>query len=143
MSDKGETQAGLDPADRDRLFQAYALEYQTLWSEIIATLSGRWQFLGFMTTAAALLASAAGHLGGGTWLLLVLASGVFAFGLLSFWLLGRTVVIISARLATIESKMNAFLPVQREASAPMSWQTERQERSLWGRITFGPLAKYR
>ena len=43
-------------ADRDRMLQVLALEYGTLREEILMRLSARYQFVGFFTAAAGLIA---------------------------------------------------------------------------------------
>src|SRR5947207_2934972 len=85
-----------DHSERDQVIQVLSLEYQTLRDEMIMRMSSRFQFLGFMTAAAALLATVVGRPASSlqSWIIVSLAAGVFIFGLICFWLLGRHVVHI-------------------------------------------------
>ena len=137
MHDKDEARrpsahAGASP--NDSLIQALSLEYQTLKDEIIARTSGRFQFVGLTTTAAAIFAT-----GIGAAKLPVLASGilagaVFLFGLGAFWLLGVQIVGLSSRVAEIEARINDLLPVPPDGKRVLSWELERQRRSLGARF---------
>jgi hypothetical protein len=114
----------------DRKVQVLALEYQTLRQEVLVRIAGRFQFLGLMTTAAAILASGFfGHsiFGSQAWISLVLAAGVFGFGLLCYLLLGHHIIRTSTRLAQIEARINALVPAESDVSPPLlSWESERQ-----------------
>lgn len=144
MPDKDEvhrppTQSGASPDDR--LIQALSLEYQTLKEEIIARTTGRFQFVGLTTTAAAIFAT-----GVGAAKLPVLASGllagaVFLFGLGAFWLLGVQIVQLSSRVAELETRINELLPVPPDGKMVLSWESERQQRSLGARFVLGDIRR--
>jgi hypothetical protein len=55
----GKAESAATDADRDRYIQVLALEYQAMRSELTMRLSARYQFVGFITGAAALIG--AGH----------------------------------------------------------------------------------
>lgn len=120
------------------MIQILSLEYQTLRSEIMTITTGRFQFLGLMTAAAAILASGLS----GTistsyrWLLVSLVIVIIIGGVAYFWILGGIVVKLSRRIAIIEGKINEL------ASHPqlLSWESEHQNRSWWNRLTLGQLA---
>jgi hypothetical protein len=120
----------LNAADRDRVVQVLSLEYQTLRADILVRAQGRYQFLGLMTTAAALLISGAfggSAFGGKTWIPITLAVGVFTFGLAPYLLLGRHSVRLRARVAEIEKRINALTP-EHGSTALLSWESDRQQR---------------
>lgn len=109
-------------ADLDRIIQILSQEYQTLRQEILVRASGRFQFLGLMTTAAALLASGVlGHsiFSGQTLISAILAAVVFAFGLAYFLHLGRQMVDVSARVAQLEERINALVPSESAEHPPI------------------------
>jgi len=116
----------------DRVLQVLAMEYQSLNAQIVARLSARYQFLGFLTAGAAILAAASGHpiFSAGTWVLGILAIGVFIFGLFCFWYLGRTIAILAARIADIEKRVNKLVPAE-SADAPrlLSWELDQRGRT--------------
>jgi hypothetical protein len=124
----------LGSGDRDRILQVLSLEYQTLRQDILVRTSGRFQFLGLMTTAAALLATGIfGHsaFGSKTWISIVLAAAVFGFGVACFWLLGHHIMLVSARLAQIEARINNLVPAETDSSAPLlSWESVRQVQGI-------------
>ena len=93
------------------MIQLLSLEYETLRSEILTRTSGRYQFLGLMTTAAALLASGIGSTISASQKLSLgcLALAIFTVGLAYFWRLGGHIVLISARIAEIENRINELL----------------------------------
>jgi hypothetical protein len=59
-----EAQALKPDAERDRSLQVLMLEYGTLRTEILMRLSARYQFIGFITAAAALIGVAIGYSSG-------------------------------------------------------------------------------
>jgi hypothetical protein len=136
----------LRDADIDRMLQVLSLEYQTLREDILVRTSGRFQFLGFTTTAAALLASGIlGHsiFGEQTWIAATLAAGVFVFGLVCFWQLGRQMVDASALVAQIEQRINALVPSESEHHPLLSLETGRQQHDFIGKITLGVIPHWR
>lgn len=119
------------------MIQILSLEYQTLRDDILLRSSGRFQFLGLMTTAAALLTSGIfGHsiFGEQTWISVGLALAVFAFGLVSFMFLGRQMFFLSARAADIEQRINALVPAEAGAPALLSWEIDKQHRTRLQRL---------
>lgn len=130
--DMGDSKKLLEP-DRELLIQVLSLEYQTLREEVLVRTSGRFQFLGLMTTAAALLSS--GILGPSifghqTWIAALLAAGVLAFGLVCFVALGRLRTDAAVRVAEIEKRINAMLPAERGFSTVLSWESGREKRTF-------------
>jgi hypothetical protein len=115
-------------ADTDRLIQVLSLEYNSLSAQIMSRMSARYQFLGFLTAGAAILAAASSRpaFSGGTWLLGSLAIMVFAFGCFCFWYLGRMVVRQSAHLAAIEQRINELVPAE---PSLLTWESSHQKDS--------------
>lgn len=122
--------------EREQVIQILALEYQALRSEILTLTSGRFQFFGLMTAAAALLASTVGRsiTADEMWLLGSLAISVFIVGLGSFLLAGRLISAASERVASIEERINE---VSYSSAKLLSWESEHQQRGLLQRITVG------
>lgn len=114
--------------ETDRMVQVLALEYNSLSAQINGRLTARYQFLGFLTAGAAILAVASSHPGfsAGTWLLGSLAIAVFALGWLCFWVLGRMVVEQSAHLAAIEERINELVPADPRL---LTWESIHQQDS--------------
>ena len=108
---------------------------------MLVRISGRFQFLGLMTTAAALLAtgvfSSRSLLGGQSWLAGVLAVVVFGFGLANYWVLGRHVVVLSTRVAAIEARINALAPGLPGVPRLLSWESEHQSIIRGGWLVMG------
>jgi hypothetical protein len=130
----------MDEANGDRAIQILTLEYQTLREEIMVRTSGRFQFLGLMTTAAALLGTgffSSSAFKVHVWLSAGLAIAVLVFGLSGFWVLGRQVVAMSARIAQIEGQINALLPAEVRKTSALSWESDHQDRSSFERVVMG------
>jgi len=133
-----------EDSDRACLINLLSLEYQTLRSELLVRVSGRFQFLGLMTTASALLATgvfSGSVFTGQKWLVGILATTVFAFGLINFWVLGRHVLVLSRRIAEIEDRINGLAPLPTGASVPLSWESSLQQNSFYHRLTLGFLVR--
>jgi uncharacterized membrane protein YhiD involved in acid resistance len=148
MRDTSHTEGPAERAgapDNERLIQVLSLEYQTLRDEILTRTSGRFQFLGLMTTAAALLASGIGvsHVGLGVWASAALAIAAFSLGLGYFGGLGIHIIRISARLAQLEARINNLLAVQDDGQRALSWESEKQKRTLIARIALGDFLRKR
>jgi fatty acid desaturase len=126
-------------SDNEQLIQVLSLEYQALRDEMMVRTSGRFQFFGLMTTAAALLVAGLGNLasGPGIWVSGALAMAVFVLGLIFFFTLGHHIVQLSARIAQIERKINALLPSQPDGQGVLSWESEHQQRGLLSGIVYG------
>jgi hypothetical protein len=127
--------------DTDRILHVLTTEYNSLNAQIIARLSARYQFLGFLTAGSAILAAASGRpiFSTGTWVLAALAIGVFAFGLFCFWYLGQTIATLAVRVANIEKRINKLVSVE-SADAPrlLSWESDQQRRTGISLFLFGP-----
>jgi hypothetical protein len=133
-----------DDVRTDRMIQVLSLEYQTLRDDVLVRSSGRFQFLGLMTTAAALLASGIlGHsvFGSQTWIAAVLALAVFGFGLVCFLILGRQMLVLSARLSELEKRINALVLPETGAPALLSWESDHQQRSSLQKLSLGLLMR--
>jgi hypothetical protein len=124
---------------RDQAIHVLSLEYQTLRDEMIMRMSSRFQFLGFMTAAAAVLATIIDHSVSGLqmWVIVGLAVTIFLFGVTGFFILGRHLFYMSARVAEIEQNINEMLPPQPGVPSLLGWESERQGRTLLERLNFG------
>jgi hypothetical protein len=112
---------------KDDPVQVLALEYQSLRADLQVRSAARFQFLGFITAAAAILATGLGHLSSNqTHILEGLAFLLFIFGLASFWLQGKDQALISAHVANLEEKIN-----QAMSADLLTWETQHQERSFF------------
>jgi len=125
--------------ESDTRVQILSMEYDTLRAEILMLISSRYQFLGFATAAAAILATGAGHLslGPGVWFLAILAGGIFFFGVGSFWYLGNRIALISMRVARIEDRINGLVPAGPGNPKLLSWESEHQRRGRISRWVLG------
>jgi hypothetical protein len=123
--------------DRDLKVQVLSLEYETLRADMLMRTSSRYQFLGFVTAAAAILATGAGHLslGPGVWFLAILAGGIFLLGLASFWYQGTYVARMSMKVAEIENRINDLVPV--EPGKLLGWESDHQRRSRFDQWVLG------
>lgn len=117
------------PTDIDRILQVLFVEYAALNAKMTTRTSARYQFLGFITAGAAILATGTGSSFSGqrTWILVGLAIATFIFGLASFWLLGRAITRMSDRVADIEGQINSLIPGE-YLSYHLAGQ---QQRGLW------------
>jgi hypothetical protein len=126
-----------DRSERERIIQVLSLEYQTLMEEILLRTSGRFQFLGLMTTAAALLSTGVfGHpvFRPQTWIAAALAAGVFIFGVACFVYLGRQRELIAFRVGALEKRINALLSAEPGFPAVLSWNSGYKHVSLYQKI---------
>ncbi len=135
MSDKTQparTARSSTTVEIDRILHVLTMEYNSLNTQIMARVSARYQFLGFVTAGSAILAAASGHpiFSSGTWVLAALAIGVFVFGIFCFWRLGRTIAILASRVAIIEKRINKLIPAE-SADAPrlLSWELDQQQKA--------------
>lgn len=116
-----------------------SMEYQSLRSDLQMRSSARFQFLGLVTAAAAVLATGLGgsHSNRVTLVLEIAGAVLFGLGLISFWLQGKDQAIISAQIASIETKINKL--VQAESGGPdlLRWETINQKRSLFDKWVLG------
>jgi hypothetical protein len=104
--------------------------YQSLREDMQVRSAARFQFLGFVTAAAAVLAAGLGRLPAGTTLVLeILAAVLFAAGLATFWVSGRQQARISWRAAQIEAAINQALG----GDKLLTWETDSQDRSFFDR----------
>jgi hypothetical protein len=113
---------------KDDPVEVLALEYQSLRADLQVRSAARFQFLGFVTAAAAVLATGLGHSSPGqtTCILEGLGGALFILGLISFWLQGKDQALISAHLANLEERMNHAM-----SADLLSWETRHQERSFF------------
>ena len=113
----------------DKAIDVLGLEYQSLRSDLIMRSGARFQFLGFITASAAILATGLGdsHSSLETHVLVGLGIALFIFGLITFWLQGREQALISAEIARIEQKLNNLV----QKPGLLSWETTHQERSFF------------
>jgi hypothetical protein len=113
----------------DKAIDVLGLEYQSLRSDLIMRSGARFQFLGFITASAAILATGLGdsHSSLETHVLVVLGIVLFIFGLVTFWLQGREQAVISAKIASIEQRLNNLV----QKPGLLSWETTHQERSFF------------
>jgi len=100
------------------------MEYEALNARMVARISARFQFLGFLTAGAAILAAGTGHSlpFQGTW---ILAIGVFILGLVSFWGMGRTITALSRHLAEVENGINELIATEPNASKLLHWHLDK------------------
>lgn len=127
--------------EREQMIQILSLEYQFVTSGIQQLSSGRYQFFGLMTAAAALLGGGVDRTAttGQRWILGLLSTAIFMVGLVYFLRLGRHIVRLSARAASIEARINELAYSQAKL---LSWESEHQGRKLWNRVSLGsPLYK--
>jgi hypothetical protein len=124
------------PPDQSALIlQVLSLEYQTLRADMIARSSARFQFLGFVVAAAAIIAAAIGAAGDNgvhpaVW---YVGIGVLAFSLASFWMLGRDQARLSAKVAELEARINDLVPGNRL----LLWESAHQKRSAFEQWVLG------
>ena len=125
------------PSEREQTIQILSLEYQTLRSELLTLTSGRFQFLGLLAAAAAILASGLSQTlsRGDRWFLGGLALITVLGGLAYYWLLGTMMITISRRIAAIEQRINEVAYSRVDL---LSWESTHQQRSRWTRLTIGP-----
>lgn len=113
---------------KDDPVQVLALEYQSLRADLQVRSAARFQFLGFITASAAILATGLGHSSAGqtTYILEGLGGALFILGLASFWLQGKDQALISAQVANLEERINRAM-----SADLLSWETRHQERSVF------------
>ena len=95
--------------------------------------SGRFQFLGLMTTAAALLTTgvfSSSVFRSQAWISAVLAALVFGFGVACFVYLGRQRTMLSLKVVALERRMNALLPPEPGLTGVLSWESNNQRWTL-------------
>lgn len=130
-----------DDVNRERVLQMLSLEYQALRDEVLVMSSGRFQFLGLMTTAAALLTTglfSSSIFKNQIWIAAILAVAVLGFGVFNFLRLGRRRVAASVQVAAIEERINALVPAEPPYATVLSWESAHQDRdSFASRIGLG------
>ena len=131
MQNNAKAEACEPDAERDRFLQVLTLEYETLRAEILARLSARYQFIGFITAATALIGVAIGYSSGfKVWLLTAMAIIVLATGFYGYYRMVVQGRIVSARVAQIEARINKLVPVEPGAPNLLSWESEHPRESL-------------
>lgn len=114
-------------AERDRFLQVLMLEYGTLRAEILTRLSARYQFVGFVTGAAALIGVAIGYSSGlKVWLLTAVSIAVLAVGFYGYCRMIVRGKLISARIAEIEDRINRLVPAEPGTPNLLSWESEHK-----------------
>ncbi len=109
------------------MLQVLALEYGTLREEILTRLSARYQFVGFVTTAAGLIGVGIGYSSGfKVWLLIALAVAVLAVGIVGYFHMRSYGMLVSARIIEIEDRINKLVPVEPGTRNLLSWETEHR-----------------
>jgi hypothetical protein len=113
---------------KDDPVQVLSLEYQSLRADLQVRSAARFQFLGFITASAAILATGFGQSSSGqtTYILEGLGGALFILGLASFWLQGKDQALISAHVASLEEKINHAMSAEL-----LSWERRHQERSFF------------
>jgi len=111
------------------------LEYQSLRSDLVMRSGARFQFLGFITASAAILATGLGDSRSilETRVLVSLGALLFIVGLITFWLQGSEQAAISAKIADIEGRLNQLVG----DPGLLSWETDHQQRSSFNRWILG------
>lgn len=123
--------------DRKDIIKLLSLEYQTLREETVLRTSGRFQFLGLMTTAAALLTTGAFNSSASriqAWIAGSLAALVFVFGVTCFIYLGRQRGLALVRLAALEKRINSLVQAEPGYSAVLSLESTRIRWTLYRKI---------
>jgi hypothetical protein len=114
-------------SDLDRKLQVLSLEYGTLREENLMRFSARYQFIGFVTAATALIGVAIGYSTGfKVWLLMALAVTVLALGLYGYCRMVINGRLLSARIAKIEERINELVPPAPGSPNLLSWESEHQ-----------------
>ena len=128
-----------DRSEHDRAINILALEYSALRAEITGRQSGRFQFLGFTTAAAALLGSVIGSssFSSKDWILLGLAFAVLIFGLICFMRLGKMLTEASAQVADIEQRINALASDPSSVRPLLTWDSLHQTRTPLENLSLG------
>ena len=124
-------------SEREQTIQILSLEYQTLRDELLTLTSGRFQFLGLLAAAAAILAAGLSQTlsHGDKWFLGGLALITILGGLAYYWVLGTLIITISRRIAAVEQRINEVAYSRVDL---LSWESMHQQRSRWTRFTLGP-----
>src|ERR1700759_1535704 len=118
-------------AERDRFLQVLTLEYETLRAESLPRLSARYQFVGFVTGAAALIGVAIGYSSGvKVWLLVIASIAVLAVGFYGYCRMVMRGRLISARLAEIENRINSLVPKGPDNPNLLRWESEHENEPL-------------
>jgi sulfite exporter TauE/SafE len=130
MQDNGSAgvQALRTDAERDRSLQVLMLEYGTLRAEILMRLSARYQFIGFVTGAAALVGVAIGYSSGlKVWLLTAVSIAVLALGFYGYCRMILRGRLISAKVAEIEDRINKLVPAEPGTPNLLSWESKHNQ----------------
>jgi hypothetical protein len=119
----------------DKRVDVLGLEYQSLRSDLVMRSGARFQFLGFITASAAILATGLGdsHSRLEIRVLVSLGAALFVLGLITFWLQGIEQATISAKIAHIEERLNDLVSEPRL----LSWETDHQQRSFFNKWILG------
>lgn len=133
----GAKSSQINDENREYLIRVLSLEYQTLREEILIRTSGRFQFLGLMTTAAALLTTgvfSSSVFKSQTWISAGLAVLVFTFGVACFVYLGRQRALAFAKVVALEIRINALVPAEHGYSAVLTRESDREHWTLYKKL---------
>ena len=121
--------------EENKRVDVLGLEYQSLRSDLVMRSGARFQFLGFITASAAILATGLGDSRSilETRVLVSLGALLFIVGLTTFWLQGSEQAAISAKIAEIEGRLNHLVG----DPGLLSWETNHQQRSSFNRWILG------
>jgi hypothetical protein len=122
--------------NRKEIIQLLSLEYQILREETVLRTTGRFQFLGLMTTAAALLTTgvfSSSTFRSQTWIAASLATLVFVFGVICFIYLGRQRGLALVKVAVLEKRINALVQAEPGYSAVLSLESNRVRWTFYGK----------
>lgn len=123
--------------NRKEIIQLLSLEYQSLREEITLRTTGRFQFLGLMTTAAALLTTgvfSSSAFRSQTWIASILATLVFIFGVICFIYLGRLRGDASVKVVVLEKRINALVQAEPGYSVVLSRESNYAHWTFYGKI---------
>jgi hypothetical protein len=123
--------------NRRDIIQLLSLEYQILREETVLRTTGRFQFLGLMTTAAALLTTGAfgsSSFRSQTWIAASLAMLVLVFGVVCFIYLGRQRGLALMQVAVLEKRINALIQAEPGYSAVLSLESNRVRWTVYEKI---------
>jgi hypothetical protein len=123
--------------NRKEVIQLLSLEYQILREATMLRTTGRFQFLGLMTTAAALLTTGvfgSSTFGSQIWIAASLATLVFSFGVICFIYLGRQRGLELAQIATLEKRINALVQAEHGYSAVLTLESNRVRWTFYGKL---------
>lgn len=98
-------------------------------------LSARYQFISFVTAAAALIGVAIGYSSGlKVWILTAVSIAVLAVGFYGYFRMVLRGKLISARVAGIEDRINKLVPAESGTPDLLSWESEHKNEPLFSAL---------